>query len=68
MGGQKAISSVLGMLNQRYLVRYANRGVQRVGYKNLKPKGEVRARDIVISKQLVTEAMGVDEHCPGRKR
>lgn len=47
------MSSVLGMLNQRYLVRYANRSVQRVGYKNLKPKGEVRARDIVISKQLV---------------
>lgn len=67
MGAQKVLSSVSGMLNQRYLVRSANRSVQRVGYENLKPKGEVRARDTVMGKQLVIEAMGVDEHCPGSK-
>lgn len=45
MGGWKGISSVLGILNQRYLVRHAGRSVQRFGYKNLKPNREVRARD-----------------------
>lgn len=45
MEGQKVVSSALGMLNQRYLVRSANRSVQRVGYENLKPKREAGAGD-----------------------
>lgn len=70
IGGRKVINSVLGMLNQRHLVRYASRSVQRVGYKNMKPNREIRARHIdlsVIREKLVIGVIGVDENCPGRK-
>lgn len=59
----RAVSSVLGMLDRRYLRRYADRSVQRVGYKNMKLNREVRARDIdvgVIREELIIEVIGVE--------
>lgn len=58
----RAVSSVLGMLDQRYLRRYADRSVQRVGYKNMKLNREVRARDIdgVIREEPIIEVIGVE--------